>query len=399
MSLDIYQIVDQIEKMASHLKLAYRGKSSKINLASDILKTASKDCHRLKEKIDTSRTTWLVAGLKEDPSLRIKPVNCPEDYAVVATDGSQIDVDRHQSTHCFLINVGGIQLQYGRNPGAEFFNQPQLFYRPEDVSIKTPDNRTIPIEGPILGIKRSVDELRVLAEKVKGLPKDLPVLAMMDGTLTLWGLIGQEYQDLIVDEFLVNGFLKYLDELKVEAGKRQLALVSYISFPRSTEVVNTLRLALCPHDVVNCDKFCKNNEDRECGKIDGLIDRDIFEKLLDVGERSSVFYSRSSIVKNYYGGHVVNFFYVKIDDEVVRAEVPQWVAENEKTMDLVHSIVLEQCNLGMGYPVALMESHEAAVVNKTDRDQFWQLVEQIMYEESMTASTSAKNQSKRMRWV
>jgi len=49
--------------------------------------------------------------------------------------------------------------------------------------------------------------------------------------------------------------------------------------------------------------------------------------------------------------------------------------------------------------VALSEAHEQAVVTAADREQFWQLVESSLVEENMPSLTSAKSQSKRMRWV
>jgi hypothetical protein len=398
MSLDLYLIIEQVQKMATNLKQLYQGKEAKLDLAIEAAELSTSDFVKLKEKIDKAKTTWLVAGLNESIKTRKTPTGCPHDFIVLATDGSHIDVDRHQSTHCFLINIGGIKLQYGSQPDAVFFNQPRVYYQEDEVVLKSTDNRPIPIEGQILGIKRSVEELRVLAEESCKLESDLPLLALLDGTLTLWGLIGQEYQDTIINELITRGFIRYLDDLKTMAGKRNTALASYISFPRSTEVVNAIRIAICPHERVNCDLYCKN-VDAECNKLSGLVDRDIFSKILQVGERSATFSSRSSIVRNYYGVHGINFFYIRLENEVVRVEIPRWVAEDDKLIGLVHSVLLQQCELGVGYPVALMEAHEKAVITGAEREQFWRLVEQVMSEESIVISTSAKNKSKRFKWV
>jgi len=43
--------------------------------------------------------------------------------------------------------------------------------------------------------------------------------------------------------------------------ERPLALASYISFPRSTDVVNVLRLAICPHQIANCNLCCPGSPD------------------------------------------------------------------------------------------------------------------------------------------
>ena len=80
-------------------------------------------------------------------------------------------------------------------------------------------------------------------------------------------------------------------------------------------------------------------------------------------------------------------------------EIPQWVAKDESLLNLTHGLILDQCQRGLGYPVALSEAHEKAVVTTADREEFWQLVESLMVEEKMPTPTSAKSFSKRTRWV
>jgi len=75
------------------------------------------------------------------------------------------------------------------------------------------------------------------------------------------------------------------------------------------------------------------------------------------------------------------------------------VAKDESLLNLTHSLVLDQCRRGQGYPVALAEAHEQAVVTGVDRETFWQLVESSLVDEHLPTPTSAKSQSKRTRWV
>ncbi|MDZ4230456.1 MAG: nuclease, partial [Dehalococcoidales bacterium] len=78
---------------------------------------------------------------------------------------------------------------------------------------------------------------------------------------------------------------------------------------------------------------------------------------------------------------------------------PQWVARNENLLNLTHSLILDQCRRGQGYPVALSEAHEQAVVTTADRENFWALVESLLVDEKLPATTSAKSFSKKTRWV
>jgi NurA-like 5'-3' nuclease len=133
--------------------------------------------------------------------------------------------------------------------------------------------------------------------------------------------------------------------------------------------------------------------------VAGVQDRELFINLLGQGERSALFISQSSIVQKRYGEHKVYFFYLRVDDEIARVEIPRWVATDESLLNLAHNLALDQCRRGHGYPVALTEAHEQAVVTGADREQFWQLVESLLVEEKMPTPTSAKSQSKRTRWV
>ena len=86
-------------------------------------------------------------------------------------------------------------------------------------------------------------------------------------------------------------------------------------------------------------------------------------------------------------------------DETARIEIPQWVAENEGLLNLTHALVYDQCRRGGGYPAALSEAHEQAVVTGADRENFWELVESSLIEEHLPTPSSGKSMSKRTRWV
>ncbi len=400
MSLDLSKIIGQIVDLAANIKQKETQRHSRIEFALRTLESAAADVNSLQQRVESSKTTWLVAGPKENINLRQPAKDSYPDYIAVASDGSHIDVDRHQSAHCFLINIGMARLQYGLHPDAELYSLPQLYFRDDDVVITSADGRKIPIEGQLLGIKRSIEECRMLIERLEKLESPLPVITLLDGSLILWSLAEQVYPDFVIHELLVDGFLKHLDELRQFGQKRLLGLASYISFPRSTDVVNLLRLALCPHKEVDCDRYCSGKfSARECEKVGGLLDRELFSQLLAPGERSALFSSRSSVVKKYYGANEINFFYIRLDREVARVEIPLWIAENETLIELVHSAILDQCRRGLDYPVALSEAHEQAVVNVTDRQQFWNLVEQVLGEGGISVNISAKSESKRARWI
>ena len=394
MSLDLTKVAAQIWGMVAGLKAGDEERRKHLQYALNVLRDKSIDFDQLRKRIEDSqhKTTWLVAGLVDGLDQRYKPPPLPPKFTVIATDGSHIDVDRHKSTRCYLINIGAAVLDYGTRPDARLDSYPQLYSEPEDLVIASDKGRGQPVEGVLLGIKRGVEETKHLAALAKELSPNSPALALIDGSLILWGL--EAYPEFVTEALLDKGFIPCLEEVR----KLKIALASYISFPRSTDVVNALRVAICPYETPDCDRYCPNKT-KNCDKVAGVQDRELFINLLGQGERSALFISQSSIVQKRYGEHRVYFFYLRVGDEIARVEIPQWVAKDESLLNLTHGLILDQCRRGLGYPVALSEAHEKAVVTAADREEFWQVVESLMVEEHMPTPTSAKSFSKRTRWV
>jgi hypothetical protein len=397
-SLDLNSVAAQVIKMISGLKHRRAEDAKHLQYALETLNNPAIDLEDLKKKTKAAKTTWLVAEIVEGLNQHYPPPPLPPDFTVIATDGSHIDVDRHQSTHCYLINIGSVAITYGSNPDAQLSSTPHLYSEDKDLVITQPGKgREQPIEGTVLGIKRSVEECKALTTLTSSLPPQSTTLALLDGTLILWGL--EAYPDFVTDALLVDGILKCLDAMKKLNKDRHLALASYISYPRSTDVLNVLRVAVCPNDIPDCDKQCPPPKERDCAGLNSVLDRDIFMNLLEDGERSALFISPSKIVKDYYGDHKVYFFYLRAGDEITRIETPQWVAENKTLLEITHSLIYDQCQRGNGYPVTLSEAHEQAVVTGADRENFRELVESTLTEEKLSVASSGKSLSKRTRWV
>jgi hypothetical protein len=396
LSLDLSRIVKQINEMVTRLCVNRQERLQQINHAVEILHVQGDKLDSLKKKIALSKTTWLVAEPVEILEQHVSAPETPRDFTIVATDGSHIDVDRHHTTHCYLINIGSVVLIYGDKPDALLDSQPKVYSSDTDLVISSTDKlREVAIEGNLLGIKRSVEECRQLAELLTGIPTGRITLGLMDGSLILWNL--EAYPEFVAETLLDKGYLSYLEDIYRIAADKQIVIGSYISFPRSTDVINALRVAICPREFVDSDK-CINCTTRECYEISGIHDRELFVQILEQGERSALFISPSKIQKRY-GRHLVYFFYLRINGEIARVEIPRWVAEDKTKIDLIHTLILDQCRRGQGYPVALSEAHEKAVVTGADRDNFWRMVDELLVEQHMPIIESEKSRSKRTRWI
>ena len=133
--------------------------------------------------------------------------------------------------------------------------------------------------------------------------------------------------------------------------------------------------------------------------VNHLQDWELFQQLLAPGERSALFVSRSDVVEKSYGDHQVHFFYVNTGEEIGRVEMPRWVATDASLLSFTHALVMDQCRRGLGYPVAISEAHEQAVISGPDRQHFRDMLELSLTGRGMPVFTSAKSRSKRMAWV
>ena len=410
MSLDLSATLSQLRALVAHLRDERDDRASRLAEAVRVLERADVGAMRRRVAESEGRASFLAADPLGPPGERHPAPPAPDSYCALSVDGSHIDVDRHLPVRCALINLGGCVLTYGARPDARFFSRPRLYSAEDGLSLPDPESPgdETPLQGALLGLKRSVDEVVELAERAQDLPPGLPAVALIDGTLILWELGGQappggRYPPYVREYLLKDsehGLLPAFDRLRAVAQRRRLALASYISLPGATEVVNALRLALCTYPPDDRRAFCQHprTDSCPCGGLHDLVDRDLFGRLLSPGERSALFRTRSSVVREY-GEHAVCFFYLNVGQEIARVEVPQWVADDAELVDLVHAVALDQCRRGNGYPPVIQEAHEQAVISAADRQEFRRLVEETLEGERLPTYTSQKQESKRGRWV
>jgi hypothetical protein len=399
MALDLSALSRQVRAMSGSLATEVGDKQERQTLA----------LGRYLEESDAYADWALAADLSQETAAwllarPIEPLNAahdlparPADYALVATDGSQIDVERHGMAACYVINVGRVFLRYGSRPTAKLSSQPKLYYRDEDLYLSD-GVRRIAIEGNYLSAKRDIEEgmaLAELADEFLLLRGDTPAVALQDGTLVRWTLAGAEK---FVQERFLKPYLAYLDRMR----ERGIPVASYISRPRAPEVAGAIRLMFCPdiHVAAGRGAKCSECSDAAAGRVpscfvcQGLTDADILADMLGEGQRGPLFVSMSRINVEAYGPHLIHFFYLRVGREIARVEIPRWVAEDRPAVDLIHTLIYDQCMKGQGYPVALARAHEQAIVRAADRRAFLSIVEGSLLRAELPASDSRKRESK-----
>ena len=358
------------------------------------------EAQALRDKIDQvkERVPWLVARPTNEPPCATFPTpQAPRDYTVAATDGSHIAPDRHSPVQYLVLNVGRVRIRYGARPKALMDSEGAFYFREEELHIEA-NGQAYPIEGAVLGLWMALRELEVLAELAREV--DPPALALRDGSLIFWPLQSEETP--LQDYFLprIRRALRTFHDLGIP-------VASYISYPGARDLVNAIRVWLCGHCTrANQCGRCEDcrPEDRElCAWLRPVRDRRLLEGVLEPGQRSAIFESTSAILTKYADpdgvDHRVLFFYVNTGGEIGRVEAPAWVMEDAAYRDLVHALVIDQCRRGHGYPPALQEAHEQAVITHDERQMVEHLVEQALARLGISYRRSLKDWSKRVRGV
>ena len=338
----------------------------------------------------------------------ISPPDVPADWTAVSVDGSHIDVDRHLPLRCYLINLGGCAITYGRDFGCQPFSEPALAVEDADLYLRPPkgaSGETL-IAGPLLAALRTVQEVERLADAVESLPNDRPVLALLDGTLAFWDLQRGQYPRHVADTLITDRLSQALARLRdASRDGRPVAVAAYTSRPRTTEAAGAVRLMLCNRGDADCNRLCtaRRSQSEACEAAAGFDDRELFEVLLEPGHRSPL-YRSSHLAARFALGLATgqewsHFYYLNGGAEIARVEVPDWLADDPELLALGHAMLLKQCELGLGYPVAVSEAHEQAVITGHDREEFRRMTIMLLEQRGLPTPESAKSFSKRRPWV
>ena len=273
--------------------------------------------------------------------------------------------------------------------GVELSSQPYV-YLPTDV-IDEKSSQSFSID--LVDLIREEHELGFALEKAQGILEgsrdENPFVVLFDGTLIFWPLEGKSPE--VKDKYL-SSYLASLHELY----QKNIPVASYISFPKSKELVNLIKLGLCRFTIADCIPCHSKFTDFPCKAVDALIDTHVARSFLPEYHRTTLFYSASKII-DYYPDHLKPcFVYIDVGEEIGRIELPRYVAENDEYLDLVCRVVIDQSRKGYGYPVCLAEAHEQAVVKGPDREFFFRVLHKIGMEQNKRVRTSQKSMKKRM---
>ena len=407
--LDLTKLARQMQGISEHLTKEADAARRRVDIARKLMLQARAAQAERVNALEVWRDRLLFTAAEP-----IEPLNtkrslsiAPEAHTVISSDGSQISPSHHEIAYCYLHNISRVIIHYGQSRYPVLDSIPEVIYRPEDLyasrqwGIRTEDwmsyNRTADEAIMLSDLAAAIEPHRIGVPPAPTSPKrfhhSLPTLALTDGSLIYWFL--EQIPTIARDEILLP-ILESWDRLR----QAKIPVMGYISASRSGEALNFLRLQSCPYDAPDCRTHCNDpvrlkGSQMPCQTFSPLRDVTLWSTALAPGERGPLWKSSADILSEY-GEHTVYFCYVNVGVEVARIELPQWVVEDSELLESALSLMLAQVQKGFGYPVALAEAHNQAVVKGGDRTRFFMLLEQQMIRAGLkNVGTSFKESRKR----
>ena len=291
------------------------------------------------------------------------PPKC-EGATLIAVDGSQINPDRHAALQFAVINAGAVSMRLRAGDVSEVCTTSHLLYG-EDLET---DTGTIGEDS--VSLRRDILEREMLDQLSNGLSGN--VVTFTDGPLELWSSSGEETRELATFREQYKGILSRLQY-------RGAITAGYVDKPGADLVVRLLELVTMSDEQLRDRLFLRAYHPFR-GVDDALLFSGQDQPWIFPGHRSAVFKLQSSAQNVYTGVLTLHFFYLNVGSTghpwLVRVEIPQWVAEDREKLDLLHAVLVEQCEI-MGYkpyPYLLHRAHETAVVRLDERSQVEQML-------------------------
>jgi GNAT superfamily N-acetyltransferase len=408
MALDLSQIVKQLHAALPELQRSAAAHERATRRAVELLAHHCDGELRQRMAAAGSAFRWQVPDFHGPVAERAPVPLPPADFAVVGVDGSLIEIDRHGALPCYVINVGWAVIRYGSQPSCELKAEARLEVR--RLTYLEPTEQTVQrVDTTLLAVERAVEEFEWVATLVEQLPPDLPTLALVDNPLVVWwGMVDPRAAGFLRavpasgGPSLLERYLGALERVRQACQQRPAALAGYISSPRSDVTANLLRLLECPYAPPRCRYHCPSRDPEQwpCATV-ATTDAELFGRYLQPGERSALFRLRQPASSPLAALGLPGPWscYLHVGREVARVELPDWVATDPERCGLALALIADQARRGEGFPVALMEAHEQAVISHEDRQMFQRLVLEQLMTAGLPVRDTAKAASKRVAGV
>ncbi|NDJ33934.1 MAG: DNA double-strand break repair nuclease NurA [Chloroflexi bacterium] len=393
MTLEFHKLTEQVDRMGQYFAEQAEETEDKVEIAWQILNAHADEAflpyilERVQDAVDKDAGYRGARPIDEPITQAYPPALIPDSATIVATDGSQIHPNRHQAAQYYLLNIGTIVVDHGSGEPPLVSSEPYLFY--ERGYLLSPDFSEI--KATVVNARRTVAEMAALAEHTWHHRGDArPLIAMLDG-----GLLFIATSEVPDRNQLLGIYFSAMTRLEeVGAG-----LAGYVDRPRSKFVARMLHLLDMDAEYVS-----RNSLGAE-GRLGALQDAPIFAQLLHPGERTALFVQMSPQNKEFRrrGGEAqeITFFYMNVaarDEKpnIVRVEVPMWVANERDLIAEMQALIYLQCQqlASSRFPYVLTRSHELAIVKREESRQLDTMIQVAMTRHGIPGRASDKEMGK-----
>jgi hypothetical protein len=358
MALELNKLTTKINELGKYTVARNQDLDKRVELARTVLKSLAsspEDIAKIADSI-SQRFRWAGAIPTNEPMMAaFDPPQRPTRLNVIAADGSQIKPDRHNLALYYVINVGSIVFRYGTTSAPDVFRHPELFFEDEELYY---EEESSVLTDEMIAAKRNVRELGELARLGAIESPTAPTVALLDNGLLLY--LALREQNPRFGKEIVRQYFEQLNALKTS----NTGVAGVVDRPRSANVVRLIHLA-----GKNVAEITQETL-REVNRVyKHVVDTTLFD-FLEPGQRSALFVlaSPDSVGEYAVAGHKIYFFFLNAgeSDNLLRVEVPEWVAMSKEKLDLVHTAIVAQCKTG-GYPYVLARAHEEAVIKAAEK--------------------------------
>lgn len=391
MTLELSQLTSDLAAAGQHIAKQARQRAELLPTVREhfaLLNTLTD----LDERVALARNgSWNGALPAHEPPTRLYDLpKLPADFTLVAADGSQIAPSIHAPELYYVINVAGFVMRFSSAAAPNVTRRSQLAFRDEHVLLATGD----PITDAVISLRRSAEEMHLLADLVEQQPADAPLAALYDGQLALRGR-AQEVDEAERAELQE----RYFEDLN-RLAERPTALGGYVDRPNGRVLLRLIYLAPIPLDQVSSHLAMPSASQPYAG----LRDRIFLETLLAPGQRTAIFENASGWNREYREyplkgtphTHSIHYFYVNVgrrdDPTIARVDLPQWAARTPHLVNYLHAAVVQQCaiTIGPAYPYALARADEEAVIQNHERSMVEDMLQVELLRNRHIAETSPK---------
>lgn len=378
MSLDLPKLLPQVQQLSQSL---LNQQAQRVELLERALSAyqglLALPPEELETRLSRVGSRWTGARpAQESMGTSLAPPEPVPDLTVVGADGSQIYPDRHTRAFFYLINLAGIRIQHDHPAAPQTKTESRLYFEPEQLRYESDQ----PVESAWVNLQRDLGEMVTLADMCEEVHGGV-VLALLDNSLLLWMML----QARAAGEQELDRVLKAYIEAMQRLQTCGAALAGIIDRPRSSNVLALAALAGQDEETIGADESAPV-------PFPGLSDRDLFAHLLPEGHRSACFDLISPLNRDFKAvGQGIQFFYLHLPgDQILRVEIPAWVASDRIRLDRVHAGLLRESQSTNGYPYALIRAHELAVVTQAERSMVEEWISRELAAHGMLPALSRK---------